>query len=213
MFNDDDNKQAQQHKELINEINQQANLEKEHEVPNWNRAEAFEQDSKNSGAKFEETPWWHWHNFGGLTFATSLSVIALFSVFINKGENLNQQTIAILVKAQVAQQLDVEVNRKLREFANEQQVVLANYKAELSERQEKNNLQLAGYVISSTRSERKEDMADFVNFISEQRKDEQLEQKIRFQQLEQTIGYQKASYTRDINNTEHTSKNEINNDF
>jgi len=194
MFKDDVNKQAQHHSEFIDEIAYQASLETEQEVPNWNRAAAFEENSNRAGIKFEAAPWWHWQSYGGLAFATSLSVFALFSVFINQGEGFDQQVITALVKEQVAQQLDVEVNRKLREFASEQQVILANYKAELSERQEKNNLQLAGYVISSARSERQEDMADFVSFISDQRKDEQLNQKIRFQQLEQAIGYRKASY-------------------
>lgn len=206
MFNKDINKQAQQHSELIDEITQQANCEAEYEVPNWNRAAAFEQSSNSLAAKFESKPWWHWQSFGGLAFAISLSIIALLSVYTNKGEKLDQYTIAMLIKAQVVQQIDVEVNRKLREFASEQQVILANYKVELSERQEKNNLQLAGYVISSTRNERKEDLTDFINFINAQRKDEQLDQKIRFQQLEQAIGYRKASFTKtSLNNTENTS--------
>jgi hypothetical protein len=203
MFKDDVNKQAQQHKKLIEEITHQVNLEAEVEVPNWNRAAAFEENSNRAGAKFEQAPWWHWQSFGGLAFAMSLSVVALFSAFINKDNRLDQQAIAMLVKEQVAQQLDVEVNRKLKEFASEQQVVLANYRAELSERQEKSNLQLAGYVMSSTRIERQEDMADFVSFINAQRKDEQLDQKIRFKQLEQAIGYRKASFTKtSLNNTE-----------
>jgi len=206
MFKEDINKQAQQHSELIDEITQQASCEAEYEVPKWNRAAAFEQNLNSSRAKFETTPWWHWQSFGGLAFATSLSVVALLSVFVNKNESFDQQTIAMLVKEQVAQQLDVEVNRKLREFASEQQVILANYKVELSERQEKNNLQLAGYVISSTRNERKEDLTDFVSFINAKRKDEQLEQKIRFQQLEQAIGFRKASFTKtSLNNTQSTS--------
>jgi len=205
MFKEDNNKQAQQHSELIDEITQQASCETEHEVPNWNRAAAFEQNSNSLDAKFKTTPWWHWQSFGGLAFATSLSIIALFSVYTNKGENLDQYTLAMLVKEQVAQQIDVEVNRKLREFASEQQVILANYKVELSERQEKNNLQLAGYVMSATRSERKEDLSDFVSFINAQRKDEQLDQKIRFQQLEQSIGYRKANYTNDIIKVKNTS--------
>ena len=205
MFKEDNNKQAQHHSELIDEITQQANFEAEHEVPSWNRAAAFEQNSNSLDAKFETTPWWHFQSFGGLAFATSLSIIALLSVYTNKGENLDQYTIAMLVKEQVAQQLDVEVNRKLREFASEQQVILANYKVELSQRQETNNLQLAGYVMSATRSERKEDLTDFVSFINAQRKDEQLDQKIKFQQLEQSIGYRKANYINDINKVENTS--------
>ncbi len=205
MCEDNVNKKAQQHESLVNEITQKVNLEKEYEVPNWNRAEAFEQHSNSAGYKEEQAPWWHWQGVGGLAFAASLSIIALLSVFVSKNDSLDQQAIARLIKEQVAQQLDVEVNRKLREFASEQQVILANYKVELSERQEKNNLQLAGYVMSSTRNERKEDLADFITFINEQRKDEQLDQKIRFQQLEQAIGYHKASYSRNLNTLESTS--------
>lgn len=205
MFKDDVNKQANQHSELIDEISHQVSLETEFEVPNWNRAAAFEENSNRAGIKFEETPWWHWQSFGGLAFATSLSILALLSVFINQGNSLDQQTIAALVKEQVKQQLDVEVNRKLKEFASEQQVVLANYKAELSERQEKSNLQLAGYVMSSTRIERQEDIANFASFVNAQRKDEQLDQKIRFKQLEQAIGFREANYIRDIDNAENTS--------
>ena len=202
MFRDDIDKQSTQHSELIDEITHQANLETESEVPNWSRAAAFEKYSNSANTQFEQAPWWHWKNSGGLALATSLSVIALFSVFINQNDSFDQQAIVLLVKEQVAQQLDSEVNRKLREFANEQQIVLANYKAELSERQEQNNLQLAGYVISSARNERQEDLADFVSFINVQRKDEQLDQKIRFQQLEQAIGFRKANYTQsDIGNT------------
>ena len=208
MFKDDINKQEQQHSELIDEITQQASCEVDYEVPKWNRAAAFEQSSNSSRVKFEETPWWHWQSFGGLAFATSLSVIALLSVYTNKGESLDQHTIATLLKEHVAEQIDIEVNRKLKEFASEQQVVLANYKAELSERQEKSNLQLAGYVMSSARIERQEDMADFISFISAQRKDEQLDQKIRFKQLEQAIGLRKASFTDTSLNLSESMSNE-----
>jgi len=202
MFKEDSNNQAQQQSKLIDEITQQASCEDEYEVPNWNRAAAFEQNSNHLSNKFEATPWWHWQSVGGLALAASISIIALLGIYTNKGENIDQATIAMLVKEQVAQQLDVEVNRKLREFASEQQVILANYKAELSERQEQNNLQLAGYVMSAARNERKEDLTDFVSFINAQRKDEQLDQKIRFQQLEQAIGFRKANYINDSNKVE-----------
>jgi hypothetical protein len=205
MFKEENDKKLEQHSELIDEITCQANHETDYEVPNWNRASAFEQHSSSLGAQFKSTPWWHFQGYGGLAFATSLSIVALLGVYLNKNENVDQHTIAMLVKEQVTQQLEVEVNRKLREFASEQQVILANYKAELSERQEKNNLQLAGYVMSTTRIERKEDLTDFVSFISEQRKDEQLDQKIRFKQLEQAIGYRKANYINDIHQDANTS--------
>ncbi len=198
MFEDDLDKEWQQRAAFAEKIAEQANLEKEHDVPNWHREAAFEQYSSQGQIEPSNKPWWQGllsgQGLGIAALACSVSVIAIVGIFLNNNTGLDQQAIASLVKKQVAEQLDVEVNRKLREFANEQQVILANYKAELSARQESNNLQLAGYVISSARNERKEDLADFVNFINAQRKDEQLAQKIKFQQLEQAISYRKANY-------------------
>lgn len=207
MFEDELDEGWQQRKKLAASIAEQAQLEKEVDVPNWHRESAFEQYSAQASAHSSHVPWWQRLGFApnqGVTVAVlacSMSVIALIGVFINNNARVDQQAIAALVKVQVAEQLDSEVNRKLREFANEQQVILANYKAEISARQERTNLQLAGYVISSARSERKEDFTDFVNFINAQRQDEQLAQKIKFQQLEQAIDYRKASYQPSLKNT------------
>lgn len=200
-----DNEQMQQHSELLDEIAHQVSLEQEQTVPEWNRAAAFENSASRFYTNRENLPWWHWQHNGALAFAASVSVIAVLSIFFNQGDSFDQQKMATLIKAQVVQQLDIEVERKLREFASEQQVVLANYKAELSARQEQSNLQLAGYVMTTTRTERKEDLNDFVSFISAQRKDQQLDQKIRFQQLEQAIGYRKVNYRQDVSNTKSTS--------
>ena len=86
---------------------------------------------------------------------------------------------------------DIErlVNLKLREFAAEQQVILANYRTDISEQQQSNNLALAGYVIGASRKERKEDMSDVISFFNAQRQDEQLAQRIKFQQLEREISF------------------------
>ncbi len=200
MFEDDLDEAWQQRKALAAKIAQQAKLEKEVDVPNWRREAAFEQHSPQTSEHISHLPWWQRLGFAsgqGFTVAAlacSVSVIVLMGYFVNGNAEIDEQAIAALVKAQVTEQLDFEVNRKLREFANEQQVILANYKAELSARQESTNLQLAGYVISSARSERKEDFTDFVNFINTQRKDEQLAQKIKFQQLEQAVGYRKTNF-------------------
>ena len=70
-------------------------------------------------------------------------------------------------------------------------MILANYRADMSNKQQGNNLQLASYILKASRRERKEDIGDFVSFINSQRADEQLEQKIKFQQLEREIGFKK----------------------
>lgn len=185
-----------------------ANHEKEQTVPNWHRAAAFEQGFSNE--KKQQLPWWQWRGIPALSMACSAAAIVLVSVFLKPSTEFDKEAFAVLVDEQVnkrlAEQASKQVDKpvdeavaalvdlKLREFAAEQQVILANYRADMAHNQQSNNLQLASYVLEASRQERKEDIGDFISFINAQRKDEQLEQKIKYQQLEREIGYQKINY-------------------
>ena len=46
--------------------------------------------------------------------------------------------------------------------------------------------------MGASRQERKEDLGDFIQYINAERKDELLEQKIKYQALEQAIKYNNA---------------------
>jgi hypothetical protein len=186
----------------------QANCEAEQQVPKWDRAAAFEQHFSSDNQ--QKTVWWNWQGIPALSMACSVITIALVMVFIKPNAELDQQAFIALVEEEVNKRLTEQINKKmavqvddavgslvdlkLREFAAEQQVILANYRADMSSKQQGNNLQLASYILKASRQERKEDIGDFISFINAQRQDEQLEQKIKFQQLEQEIGFQKLNY-------------------
>ena len=102
--------------------------------------------------------------------------------------------------SQLQQQKMVKlVDEKLKDFAQEQQILLTNYAADIKVQQQDNNLQLASYIMGASRQERKEDISDFIQYINAQRKDELLDQKIKYQQLEQAIKYNKVSQRENIN--------------
>lgn len=216
---------SEQERALFSEkLNNQANLNIEQEVPNWHRAEAFEQHFKDEVKNKSRSPinWGLWFGVPALSMACSaLAITVVMNLFIDQGNNQgsNQQALVAFIDQQVKQQLAQQVNKqlasqnsshitgqltartngdiealvtlKLREYAAEQQVIMANYRADMSVEQQKSNLALASYVIGASRKERKEDMNDFINFINAQREDEQLSQKIKFQQLEREVGFQK----------------------
>jgi hypothetical protein len=193
-------------------IAHQASVEIEHEVPDWHRAQAFEQHfgTDKKPVKGKVINWRMWLGVPTLSMACSAFAIAIVMTFI-QGKSFDQQAydkqVAALIEQQVLQKVEaylanqnnssVEtlVNLKLRDFAAEQQVILANYRADMSTQQQSNNLALASYVIGASRKERKEDMSDFISFFNAQRKDEQLTQKIKFQQLERKISFQKIGQT------------------
>jgi hypothetical protein len=192
-------------------IAQQASVEVEQEVPDWHRAQAFEQhfEMEKNKAKGHSINWGMWLGVPSLSMACSAFAITIVMTFMqDKGfdqQAFDKQVTTMIdqkVQQKVAAQLtstlankdnsDIErlVNLKLREFAAEQQVILANYRTDISEQQQSNNLALAGYVIGASRKERKEDMSDFISFFNAQRQDEQLAQKIKFKQLEREISFQ-----------------------
>ncbi|PKH86544.1 hypothetical protein [Colwellia sp. Bg11-28] len=192
----------------------QASVEAEQEVPDWHRAQAFEQhfETENNKTKGHSINWGLWLGVPSLSMGCSAVAITIVMTFMqDKGfdqQAFDQQVTAMIdqqVQQKVAAQLtstlankdnsDIErlVNLKLREFAAEQQVILANYRTDISEQQQSNNLALVGYVIGASRKERKEDMSDFISFFNAQRQDEQLAQKIKFKQLEREISFQNIS--------------------
>jgi hypothetical protein len=201
-------------------ITQQVNLEKEQEVPQWHRAEAFEQHFKEeqNTVNRKSINWGMWFGVPALSMACSAFAITIVMSFMQE-EQFNQQALTAFIEQQVQQKINAElaiqtnddidtlVTLKLREFAAEQQVVLANYRADMGAEQQKNNLALAGYVIGASRKERKEDMSDFISFINAQREDEQLAQKIKFQQLEREVGFQKLGLKQSNNAVQDKSAN------
>jgi len=152
-------------------------------VPSWDRGQAFGQ---------EKNTWWQWRGLPALSLAFSSFAIAL--VLFRVEFVIHEQSIMLSFAGnnQVIQDKKIAslVEQKLQAFASEQQVVLANYAADIKVKQQDNNLQLASYIMGASRQERKEDITEFINYVNEQRKDAQFEQTMKFNQIEQVLRYQ-----------------------
>jgi len=169
-----------------NYVGHQADITPEHKVPDWDRGAMFESDTKR---------WWQWQGLPAMSMAFSMFAITLVLfkvelVFQPEGVLLS---FAGSISENQDNKLSAMVDLRLKEFAAEQQVVLANYATDIQANQQDSNLQLASYIMGASRQERKEDMTDFIQYINEQRQDEKFDQKIKFQELEQKIQYQKTS--------------------
>ncbi|WP_281556489.1 hypothetical protein [Thalassomonas sp. RHCl1] len=177
---------------MAQQLFHQASLEGEKAVPAWDRGSTF------GGS--EEKSWWQWSGLPVLSMACSLFAVALVLLKVELVVQDEGILLSFAGNSQAQQQaqqtlVNTLVEQKLKEFASEQQVVLANYAADIVTRQQDNNLQLASYILDASRQERQEDIGDFISYINDQRKDEQLAQKIKFQQLEHKIKLQTISNT------------------
>lgn len=164
----------------------QASITPDNNVPHWDRGSAFTEDKQS---------WWQWGGLPAMSMAFSILAIGLVLFKVELVIQPEGVLLSFAGNQAVAEQNKVAqlVDLKLKEFAAEQQIVLANYATDFTTNQQDSNLQLASYLLGATRQERKEDMNDFVSYINDQRKDEKLDQKIKFQRLERAINYQKIN--------------------
>jgi hypothetical protein len=178
----------QQRLKTAQTLEHQESLQVDQDVPDWDRAAAFESD---------KTPWWQWGGLPAMSMAFSVLAMALVLFKVEFAINDNGMLLTFGDKqpsgysqAEVDTLVNAKVDQKLQLFASEQQVVLANYAADIKVKQQDNNLQLASYLMGASRQERKEDIGDFIQYINDQRADDSLDNKIKFQQLENVINYQ-----------------------
>ncbi|WP_286269854.1 hypothetical protein [Thalassotalea hakodatensis] len=176
----------EQRVQVAEKIEHYADITSDEPVPNWDRSTSFETDRK---------PWWQWQGLPAMSFVFSLFAVSL--VFLNAEVVVKDQgiTVSFAGSNQAAMTKNVEalLEQKLQNFANEQQVVLANYAADINGKQQESNIQLASYIMGVSRKERKEDMNDFIKYINDQRQDDQLHQQLTFKRFAETMLYQGAS--------------------
>ena len=159
-------------------------------VPNWDPAAVMDMDNQHTTHK-----WWQWRGLPALSMAFSCFAIAL--VLFNVQFSVSDQGVLLtfgksevnpkMIESQVTERVNQLVNDKLQAYEQSQQLALANFTTELSDKQQQSNLQLASYILETSRQERKEDISDFIQFVNAQRNDDALDQRIRFQQLEDAL--------------------------
>jgi len=180
-------------------LKNQAKLTVEQDVPQWNRAATFASSHYTSS----ENSWWQWQGLPVMAMVFSCVAIALVALKVDikineqgllvsfanssKDQGLSDEKINALVAKQV--------NEKLREFASEQQVVLANFSADVRVKQQENNLQLASYLMATSRKERKEDIGDFISYVNKQNQADNAQQQFELQQLKYAIENEKSKQT------------------
>lgn len=150
--------------ESANTMMMQADDYENYEVPAWDRDSTFTQVNK--------AKWWQWQGLPSVSLATSMLAIVMVltgmqikvddgAMTISFGSEHSNQAVARLV------------DEKIGEFQQNQQIALTNYAQTLQQQQLEASAQLTNYLLSSSRQERKEDFAELIKFINQQRSDDQ----------------------------------------
>ncbi len=134
-------------------------------VPNWDRVGTFEQAPRQG--------WWNWHGLPALSFATSfLAIVMVVSGFEVRTDD-GAMTISF-AQAQDPKKIELLVDQKLNEYQQNQQQALNLFAQTMQQQQLDASTKLTQYLLSSSRQERREDFAELIKFVNEQRSDDQL---------------------------------------
>jgi hypothetical protein len=139
------------------------------EVPNW-------QDKVNFPF-VEKTPWWQWQGMPAASLCCSVAAILMvlsgFNFKVDEGrlsvgfgDSSPNTNIALLIDQKVQEKLDAQ------QQAN--QALLAQYVDTIQQQQLQTSTQLTEYLLTSSRTERREDFAELIKFVNQQRYDDQV---------------------------------------
>jgi len=159
------------------------------EVPNWDRDSTFDMPQK--------AKWWQWQGLSTLSFATSMLAIVMVLTGLQVRMDDGAMTISFADK-QSTQEIDRLVDDRLAQFQQVQQVALTEYTQAMGQQQMDASTQLTQYLLGASRKERREDFAELIKYVNEQRGDDQLFYARQLNKLQQDI-YAKPELTGTIN--------------
>jgi hypothetical protein len=148
------------------------------DVPNWDIDSTFDRPQK--------AKWWQWQGLPTLSFATSMLAIVMVLTGLQVRTEDGAMTISFAGK-QSAQEIDRLVDGRLAEFQQAQQVALTEYTQAMGQQQMDTSAQLTQYLLGASRKERREDFAELIKYVNEQRGDDQLFYARQLNKLQQDI--------------------------
>ena len=159
-------------------------------VPDWNKAQLFPAQDKSS--------WFQWQGFPAL--ACALAVVAIVLVFTgmpNKDNgrlltaqtpnNVDAEQLSSLVAEQVRVQVQQQVKQQREMYQEANQVLFKEYAKSLAAQQQQTSADLTQYLLASSRDARKQDFAELLQFINDQRIDDQRFYARQFSKLQDEI--------------------------
>lgn len=179
--------------EMFNIFSMQSEHFQSDEVPSWDRSSTFNMP--------EKIKWWQWQGLPTLSFATSMLAIVMVLTGLQVRTDDGAMTISFAGKyreQRSEQAIDKLVDIKLSEFQKIQQLALTNTTQAMQQQQMDASTQLTQYLLGASRKERREDFAELIKYVNEQRGDDQLFYVRQLNKLQQDI-YAKPDLTGNIN--------------
>lgn len=150
------------------------------DVPQWNKHKTFMSTSQQTNA------WWQWSGLSVLSFGMSVVAVCLVLLKVDVQTGPDGMLISFAGKGSQAR-IEQLVAQRLKEFEREQSAYLVDNVTQLRQDQQLAQTSTIQYLLNASREERREEFAEFIRFINQQRADDQLFYARQFNKLEQRI--------------------------
>lgn len=129
---------------------------------------------KNASFAFpDKTPWWRWQAMPVAAFACS--IVALLMVVTGFNINIENGRASFGFGSDMStQQIEQLVQAHMDEYQQSNQALLTQYVDSMQKQQLQTSTQLTEYLLTSNRQERREDFAELLKFVNQQRYDDQI---------------------------------------
>ncbi|MDF2176977.1 hypothetical protein P2G88_01750 [Aliiglaciecola sp. CAU 1673] len=160
-------------------VKTQAEQYQEQPVPSWDPARIMPRVS--TGQR-----WWQWSGMAPLSMAMSVFALALILLRVEVLWQNDSLTISFAGKGR-QMEIEQQVASQLADFKTQQESLLVQRVKDWREEQQQVNSQFATYLLSASRTERREDFAELIKYVNEQREDDQLFYARQLNQLQDEI--------------------------
>lgn len=152
-------------------------------APVWNKEQSFNRAILPSSSK----AWWQWQGFSVGAFACSAVALFLVTTGFSVQNVDGRLSMGFDNKHVSSAEIDALVAARIEDYQQANQALLAQYLESMQAQQLQNSTQVTEYLLSSSRKERREDFAELVKFINQQRRDDQVFYARQLNELEQQI--------------------------
>ena len=133
-------------------------------VPAWDKSATFVAPDKSG--------WFQWSWLPVASMA--MSVLAMVMVVSGFRIDMNDNRLSLSFADSLDErEIAALVNAKVEDYKNANQAVFREYADALASQQRQSSAELTEYLLASSRKERREDFAELVKFINQQRTDDQ----------------------------------------
>lgn len=155
-------------------------------LPMWNKQATFDAPEQRS--------WWRWQGLPAMSMAVSLFAIVL--VLTGAQLRIEQYGLRLSFSSQQShEQVEQLVNQRIASWQQQQQQLMGEFAHNMQQQQLNTSTQLTEYLLKSSRRERKEDFAELIQFINQQRTDDQYFYARQLTQLEARLYQDEQSWS------------------